>query len=43
MMVRECRSTSYVLFLIVIVPASDHKDLFVECVTMHKADMGMLS
>jgi hypothetical protein len=30
MMVRECTSTFYVLFWIVVVPASDPKDLFVE-------------
>jgi hypothetical protein len=34
MMVRECMSTHYVLFWIVVVLASDPKDLFVECVTM---------
>jgi hypothetical protein len=34
MMVRECTSTYYVLFWIVIVPASDPKDLFMECLTM---------
>jgi hypothetical protein len=34
MMVRECTSTGYVLFWIMVVPASDHKDLFVERVTM---------
>jgi hypothetical protein len=34
MMVRECTSTSYVLFWIVVVSASDLKDLFVERVTM---------
>jgi hypothetical protein len=34
MMVRECTSTCYVLFWIVVVPASDTRDLFVECVTM---------
>jgi hypothetical protein len=33
-MVRECRSTCYVLFWIMVVPASDPKDLFVERVTM---------
>jgi hypothetical protein len=33
-MVRECTSTYYVLFWIVVVPASDPKDLFVERVTM---------
>jgi hypothetical protein len=34
MMVQECTSTCYVLFLIVVVPANDPKDLLVECVTM---------
>jgi hypothetical protein len=34
MMVRECTSTSYVLFWTVVVLASDPKDLFVEHVTM---------
>jgi hypothetical protein len=34
MMVRECTSTGYVLFWIVAVPASNPKDMFVECVTM---------
>jgi hypothetical protein len=34
MMVRECTSTGYVLFWIVVVPASDPMDPFVECVTM---------
>jgi hypothetical protein len=34
MMVWECTSTCYVLFWIVVVPASDPKDLFVERVTM---------
>jgi hypothetical protein len=34
MMVWECTSTSYVLFWIVIVSASDPKDLFMEHVTM---------
>jgi hypothetical protein len=33
-MVRECTSTGYVLFWIVVVPASDPRDLFVEHVTM---------
>jgi hypothetical protein len=33
-MVQECTSTCYVLLWIVVVPASDLKDLFVECVTM---------
>jgi hypothetical protein len=34
MMVRECRGTHYVLFWIVVVSASDPKDLFIEHVTM---------
>jgi hypothetical protein len=34
MMVRVCMSTCYVLFWIVVVSASDPKDLFVERVTM---------
>jgi hypothetical protein len=34
MMVRECTSTRYVLFLIMVVPASDPKDWFIEHVTM---------
>jgi hypothetical protein len=34
MMVRECTSTCYVLFWIVVVSASDPKDLIVERVTM---------
>jgi hypothetical protein len=34
MMVRGCTSTGYVLFWIVVVPASNPKDLFVERVTM---------
>jgi hypothetical protein len=34
MMVRECTNTCYVLFSIVVVPASDPKDLFVERATM---------
>jgi hypothetical protein len=34
MMVQECTSTCYVLFWIVVVPASDLKNLFVECVIM---------
>jgi hypothetical protein len=33
MMVWECTSTCYVIFWIVIVPTSDPKDLFMECVT----------
>jgi hypothetical protein len=28
MMVQECTSTCYVLFWIMVLPASDHKDLF---------------
>jgi hypothetical protein len=34
MLVWECMGTRYVLFWIVLVSASDPKDLFVECVTM---------
>jgi hypothetical protein len=34
MMVRECMSTCYVLFWVMVVPPSDPKDLFMECVTM---------
>jgi hypothetical protein len=34
MMVRECMSIGHVLFWIVVVPASDPKDLFMERVTM---------
>jgi hypothetical protein len=34
MIVRECMSTCYVLFWIVIVPASDPKDVFVERVSL---------
>jgi hypothetical protein len=34
MMVRKCMSTYYSLFWIVVVSASDPKDLFVERVTM---------
>jgi hypothetical protein len=34
MMVLECMSTSYVMFWIVVVLASDPKDLFMERVTM---------
>jgi hypothetical protein len=34
MRVWECTSTCYVLFWIVVVPASDPKDLFMERVTM---------
>jgi hypothetical protein len=37
MMVRECMSTCYVLFCIVVVPASDPKDLFMERVTIFTA------
>jgi hypothetical protein len=33
-MVRECTSTCYVLFWIVVVPASDPMDLFIEHVSM---------
>jgi hypothetical protein len=41
-MVRECTSTCYVLFWIVVVPASDPKDLFIEHVTMFTAQSTML-
>jgi hypothetical protein len=34
MMVRECTNTHYVLFWIMVVPANDSKDRFVERVTM---------
>jgi hypothetical protein len=34
MLVWECTSTCYVLFWIVVVPASDPKDLFMERVTI---------
>jgi hypothetical protein len=37
MIVQKCTSTCYVLFWIVVVPASDPKDLFMECVTMFTA------
>jgi hypothetical protein len=33
-MVQECTGTRYVLFWIVVVPASNPRDLFVERVTM---------
>jgi hypothetical protein len=33
-MVRECTCICYVLFWIMVVPASDNKDLFMERVTM---------
>jgi hypothetical protein len=36
-MVWECTGTRYVLFWIVVVPASHPKDLFVEHVTMFTA------
>jgi hypothetical protein len=36
-MVRKCMGTHYVLFLIVLMPASGPKDLFMECVTMFTA------
>jgi hypothetical protein len=39
MMVRKCTSTGYVLFWIVVVSASDRKDLFVEHVTMFTAQI----
>jgi hypothetical protein len=34
MLVQECTSTCYVLFWIVVVPASNPKDLFMEHVTI---------
>jgi hypothetical protein len=37
MMVQECIGTRYVLFWIMVVSASDPKDLFVEHVTMYTA------
>jgi hypothetical protein len=36
-MVRECTSTCYVLFLILVVPTSDPKDLFMERVPVFTA------
>jgi hypothetical protein len=36
-MVQKCTSTCYVQFWIVVVPASDHKELFVEHVTLSTA------
>jgi hypothetical protein len=42
MMVRECTSIGYVLFWIVVVPASDPMDLFVERVTMFTAQITCL-
>jgi hypothetical protein len=37
MVVRECTSTCYVIFWIVVVSANDPKDLFMERVTMFTA------
>jgi hypothetical protein len=37
MMVWECMGTHYVLLWIVVVHASDPKDLFMKCVTMFTA------
>jgi hypothetical protein len=34
MMVWECTNICYVLFWIMVVPASDPKDLLMKCVTM---------
>jgi hypothetical protein len=42
MVVRECTSTCYVLFLIVVVSGSDHKDMFIECLTMFTAQSTVL-
>jgi hypothetical protein len=39
MMVRECMSTGYVLFWIMVVLARDPKDLFMEHVTMFTAQI----
>jgi hypothetical protein len=39
MMVWECTCTGYVLFWIVVVPASDPKDLFMEHVMMFTAQI----
>jgi hypothetical protein len=39
MMVRECMSTCYVLFWIVVVPAIDPKNMFLERVTMFTAQI----
>jgi hypothetical protein len=43
MMVRECTSAGYVLFWIVIVPARDPMDLFIERVTMFTAQITWLT
>jgi hypothetical protein len=40
--VRDCTSTCYVLFCIVVVPTGDPKDLFVERVTMFIAQIIMM-
>jgi hypothetical protein len=37
MMEWQCMSTCYILFWVVVVCASDPKDLFLECVTMFTA------
>jgi hypothetical protein len=42
MMVRKCMSSCYILFWIVVVPASDPKDLFVEYVTTFTAQSTMM-
>jgi hypothetical protein len=41
-MVRECTSTCYVLFWIVVAPASDPRDLFVERVTIFTVQITLL-
>jgi hypothetical protein len=42
MMVQECTFTCYVRFWIVVVPASDPRDMFVERVTMFTAQSTVL-
>jgi hypothetical protein len=42
MMVWKCTSTCYILFWIVVVPASDLKDLFMERVTMFTVQITVL-
>jgi hypothetical protein len=39
MIMRECTSTCYILFWIVVVPGSDPTFLFVECVAMFTAQI----
>jgi hypothetical protein len=42
MMVRKCTSTYYVLFWMVVVPASDSKDLFMKRVIMFTVEITWL-